>query len=237
MKIKHRIVFLIAITFFISSCNFNKKPSNSTVSEEEKRNYQEIKVSETYDLSHLSEEEKKMLSELSEADKIFFLKASEEKQQKIETQKALFRPETWRTAQEALKKLPEFDGKEIMINGSIYFMTNTRISIDIVNPDTTEYIDNYAWEKNKWSKSPAHKKGSKDRVPLSEIDFGIAASLFHTTDSIRRTELDNAEPLSSGIHFSASYNEREFFTSLNSPRKRMQIYFDEKGNVKSKKTH
>nr|WP_294781142.1 hypothetical protein [uncultured Flavobacterium sp.] len=109
----------------------------------------------------------------------------------------LKKPEMLQKAEDDLRKLPQFMGKEIFIYSYMYFYNDGDIDAKIQNPNNREQVDNYEYRNNEWSKtSPvqlAARSGLKnDLFPLNKIKFAYVAKVAAIYNE-KASKIDGAE--------------------------------------------
>lgn len=92
----------------------------------------------------------------------------------------LYSAERLKKAQEDLKNLPQFKGKEFNVFQTVHFYDRGLIKLEIQDPEKPENIDHYKYEKGKWyDPQPVQISGGgniNDNVtPMKDIDFTIVA--------------------------------------------------------------
>ncbi|MEY8760030.1 hypothetical protein [Chryseobacterium tongliaoense] len=139
-------------------------------------------------------------------------------------------------AEEALKKLPQYLGKEIFIYSSIHFYNDGRIRVMLQHPQNPEYIDNYVYENETWSEPKPEQLSVKDNirsrlVSLQKISFtnvARAASVYNE----KTKQIEGAEPITS-IYISIWNNNLRWSPgSINGSRERYSIELNQNGTLK-----
>lgn len=104
-------------------------------------------------------------------------------------------------AQQALQKLPQYDGKKIIVYSKIHFYKDGRITLMLQNPVNSKYVDEYQYKNEIWSApspvllSDFYLKSYKDNtVFLDEIKFTDVAKLA-TIYEKKAKNVEGAEPL------------------------------------------
>ncbi|KFF19710.1 hypothetical protein [Chryseobacterium sp. JM1] len=141
-----------------------------------------------------------------------------------------------KNAEEALRKLPQYAGKEINIYYTMYFYDNGSILVMLQHPTNPDYIDNYEYKDGKWSEPRPEQISVRDDiqsrlVPLDKMDFANvakAADLY----SQKIAQIEGAKPLTS-IYISIANNKIRWFpASINGSRERHSIELNQNGTLK-----
>ncbi|SFN37507.1 hypothetical protein SAMN05421594_2425 [Chryseobacterium oleae] len=141
-----------------------------------------------------------------------------------------------KNAEEALRKLPQYAGKEIKIYYIIHFYDNGSILAMLQHPTNPDYIDNYEYKDGKWSEPRPEQISVRDDiqsrlVPLDKMDFASvakAADLY----SQKIAQIEGAKPLTT-IYISIANNKLRWFpASINGSRERYSIELNQNGTLK-----
>ncbi|KMQ61517.1 hypothetical protein ACM46_16020 [Chryseobacterium angstadtii] len=144
--------------------------------------------------------------------------------------------EKLKSAEEALRKLPQYTGKEIKIYSTIHFYNDGRIRTMLQHPVNPEYIDNYEYRNGKWSEPEPEQISVKDHIqdrliPLERISFtnvAKAASVYQEKIIL----IEGAKPITS-LYISVWNNSVRWFpTSVNGSRERYSIELNQNGSLK-----
>lgn len=144
---------------------------------------------------------------------------------------------TLKNAEEALKKLPQYAGKEIYAYSTVYFYDYGTINVMLQHPENKKYIDTYEYKDNKWSDPKPVQMSVRDDVqkrlvPLSSINFTNAAKVFDTYNK-KAAEIEGAKPATS-VYISIWDNKMRWYpTSISGSRERYSIQFNDNGTLKS----
>lgn len=139
-------------------------------------------------------------------------------------------------AEEALKKLPQYMGKEIFIYSSVYFYNDGNIRLMLQHPQNPEYIDNYRYENGKWSEPSPEQLSVKDNIktrliPLRKLPFvniAKAAEIYNEKTAC----VEGAKPVTN-ISISVWNNMIRWYpSSINGSRERYSIELNENGTLK-----
>ncbi|MBL1221230.1 hypothetical protein JET18_10290 [Chryseobacterium sp. L7] len=144
--------------------------------------------------------------------------------------------EKLKKAEEALRRLPQYAGKNIYIYSTIHFYEDERIQVKLQHPTTPGYIDNYTYKNGSWSEPEPEQMSVKDNIqsrlmPLDHISFthfAAAARLY--TEKI--AEVEGARPITS-IYISIWNNNLRWFpATINGSRERYSIELNQNGTLK-----
>lgn len=139
-------------------------------------------------------------------------------------------------AEEALKALPQYAGKEIFIYSTILFYDDGSIHTMLQHPENPKYIDRYEYRNGVWSEPKPEQISVRDRidsrlVPLSKVHFVNAAKVAKTYNE-KAAEVEGAKPTTS-VYISIWDNEVRWLpTTINGSRERYSIKFDANGELK-----
>ncbi|RPD41332.1 hypothetical protein EG028_11025 [Chitinophaga barathri] len=139
-------------------------------------------------------------------------------------------------AEEALKKLPQYAGKEIFIYSSIHFYKDGSIHALLRHPENPDYIDKYIYRNGAWSAPKPEQVTNKDRIrtrliSLDRIRFSNAAKVARALQEKTR-EVEGAKPVTS-VYISIWDNGMRWFPStINGSRDRYSLQFSEDGELK-----
>ncbi|MCT2563669.1 hypothetical protein [Chryseobacterium herbae] len=144
--------------------------------------------------------------------------------------------EKLKSAEEALRKLPQYAGKEIRVYNIIHFNDNGSIRAMLQHPTNPGYIDNYEYKDGKWSDPTPEQMSVRDDiesrlVPLEKIDFANvakAANVYHQ----KIEQVEGAKPITTIYISIANNNLRWFPASINGSRERYSIQLNQNGTLK-----
>lgn len=140
-------------------------------------------------------------------------------------------------AETALKKLPQYAGKEIFLYSTIYFYDDGRILTALRHPENPKYVDKYAYENGVWSGPEPQQLSVRDNVEsrllsLSKVDFADVAKVNHTYNE-KAAQVEGAKPETT-VYISIWDNEPRWFpTTINGSRERYSIQFNTDGTLKT----
>ncbi|PWB20586.1 hypothetical protein [Flavobacterium sp. HTF] len=149
----------------------------------------------------------------------------------------LIHTEALQKAEDALRKLPQYTGKEIFIYSTLYFYNDGTINVMLQHPENPKYIDAYAYKENKWSApSPVQlsvRDDIKSRlVSLNKVRFVNAAKVVEIYNK-KAQEIEGAKPLTS-TYLSIWNNQIRWYpTTINGSRERYSIQYNDDGSLKT----
>ncbi|MBT2619677.1 hypothetical protein [Chryseobacterium sp. ISL-6] len=139
-------------------------------------------------------------------------------------------------AEEALRKLPQYMGKEIFIYSLVYFYDDGNIHVMLQHPKNPEYVDNYDYKNGIWSEPKPEQLSVKDDiksrlVPLQKVSFrNIAKAAAIYNDKV--SQIEGAKPVTN-IYISVWNNKLRWYpTTINGSRERYSIELTENGSLK-----
>jgi hypothetical protein len=142
-------------------------------------------------------------------------------------------------AEAALRKLPQYAGKEIFVYATLYFYNDGLINVMLRHPENPKYVDIYEYKGNKWSEPRPLQLSVRDDVQkrlisLDKIKFSNVAKLTAVYNK-KAAGVEGAKPLTS-VYVSIWDNEMHWYpTNINGSRERYSIQFNEDGTLKSYK--
>lgn len=144
-------------------------------------------------------------------------------------------------AEDALKELPKFKGKDVRVfqNVQFYGGTMSRIEIELIDPDKPENVDHYTYQNGSWSEpQPVQISGGGDMkdnsTPLNDIKFATVATV-HKNWLEKATTVEGAKQELDYIYFSlwVPNQTREWrASSIDGAREKYDISFNSDGSVK-----
>jgi hypothetical protein len=140
-------------------------------------------------------------------------------------------------AEEALRKLPQYAGKEIFIYSTLYFYNDGIINVMLQHPENPKYIDSYEFRNNKWSEPRPVQLSVRDDikgrlVSLNKISFVNAAKVAEIYNK-KATEIEGAKPITSTYLTIWNNQIRWYPNTINGSRERYSILFNDDGSLKS----
>jgi len=144
-------------------------------------------------------------------------------------------------AEEALRKLPRYAGKEIFIYSTLYFYNDGTINVMLQHPENPEYIDAYEFRNNQWSEPRPVQLSVRDDikgrlVSLNKVRFVNAVKVAEVYNK-KAEEIEGAKPLTSTYLTIWNNQIRWYPTTINGSRERYSIQFNDDGSLKSFKQH
>lgn len=140
-------------------------------------------------------------------------------------------------AEEKLRKLPQYAGKEILIYSTLYFYDDGRINVMLQHSENPKYVDIYDYKEGKWSEPRPLQLSVRDDVEkrlvsLNKIKFANVAKV--TSIYNKKAEIvEGAKPLTSAYVSIWDNKIRWFPTSISGSRERYSIQFNDDGSLKS----
>lgn len=139
-------------------------------------------------------------------------------------------------AENALRALPAFAGKNIYLYKAIHFYNDGRIRVNIQHPQNPEYIDEYNYSNGKWEdpkpvQLSVHDNISKALISLDNVCF-VCASVVYSNYNRKAKDVQGAEPLT---HVYGIFDARKltwYPQSINGSREKYFISFNHSGGVK-----
>lgn len=145
-------------------------------------------------------------------------------------------------AEDALKNLPQFKGKELRLfqNVNFYGGKLPRIELEVLNPDNLKDVDHYTYKNGSWSEpQPVQITGEGDMManttPLKDVKFAAVATVFKNwTEKAKTIEGAGKEPLDF-IYFNKQvyWNEQYWDApTIEGTREAYNITFNLDGSVR-----
>lgn len=142
-------------------------------------------------------------------------------------------------AETALKNLPQYAGKEILVYSYIYFRSSGNISLILRNPVQPKYLDRYEYSNGEWSKPAPVPVSIKDNienmmVPLSKINFATVAKVAGIYNE-KAAEIEGAEPTTDFFVYLSNHEINwtpTMHNKLTGSRARYSIEFNSDGTLK-----
>lgn len=222
---KKRIVLLICFPLFVSCEQINKsinetfKPNDTIVQKE--KTVPETTVSTQSNVEQTTIETHSETHTQTEGKILDFLTNTNELEK----------------AEQALRKLPQYAGKEIFVYSTLYFYDYGTINIMLQHPENPKYVDTYEYKEGKWSEPKPLQLSVRDDIqkrliPLDKIKFSNVANLTAIYNK-KAAEIEGAKPLTSA-YVSIRDNEMHWYpTTINGNRERYSIQFNSDGTLKS----
>lgn len=140
-------------------------------------------------------------------------------------------------AEQALRKLPQYAGKEIFVYSTLYFYDYGTINVMLQHPENPKYVDVYEYKEGRWSEPKPLQLSVRDDVQkrlvsLNKIKFANVANLTAIYNK-KATEIEGAKPLTSAYVTIWDNEIRWYPTTINGSRERYSIQFNNDGTLKS----
>lgn len=140
-------------------------------------------------------------------------------------------------AEQALRKLPQYSGKEIFVYSTLYFYDYGTINVMLQHPENPKYVDVYEYKEGRWSEPKPLQLSVRDDVQkrlvsLNKIKFANVANLTAIYNK-KATEIEGAKPLTSAYVTIWDNEMRWYPTTINGSRERYSIQFNNDGTLKS----
>ncbi len=146
---------------------------------------------------------------------------------------------TLQKAKDALKALPQFEGKELKVFQDIYFYDDGRIKLSLQDPNKPENIDHYEYDEGQWKEPvPVQISGGgnlEDNLfPLNEVKFETAVMVYKSWNEKAQEVEGHNEPLTSVRYALWVPNQtKEWKTGhIRGTRASYKISFNSDGTVK-----
>lgn len=137
-------------------------------------------------------------------------------------------------AQEKLKQLPQYQGKEIFVYESVHFYQDGSINLALQQPANPTYVDAYRYQYGEWSAPKAVLARNIPRriFPLSKINFADALKVVSTYNE-KAAQVEGAEPATTVYISIWDDGMRWFPGTITGSRMRYDIQFNTDGTLKS----
>lgn len=140
-------------------------------------------------------------------------------------------------AEESLRKLPQYAGKEIFIYSTLYFYNDGLINVMLQHPTNPKYVDIYNYKEGQWSEPKPLQLSVRDEVQkrlvsLNKIKFANVAKVTATYNE-KAKEIEGAKPLTSAYVSIWDNKMRWYPSGINGSRERYSIQFNDDGSLKA----
>lgn len=143
---------------------------------------------------------------------------------------------TLQKAEQLLKDLPKFKGKDIKVFQNIHFYEDGRVMVDLQDPDKPENIDNYIFKDGKWGEpQPVQISGDGD---ISSNVFSLNQIKFETVADIHKQLEEKAKAIegakiTSHIYYvlNVSNQTGRWYTGVDGTRESYSGYFNADGSL------
>lgn len=143
---------------------------------------------------------------------------------------------TLQKAEQLLKDLPKFKGKDIKVFQNIHFYEDGRVVADLQDPDKPENIDNYTFQDGKWGEPrPVQISGGGDMASnvfaLSQIKFETVADIYRQLEE-KAKEVEGAE-IDNHIYYNLNvmHQTGKWYTGVKGVREAFSGYFNADGSL------
>lgn len=141
-------------------------------------------------------------------------------------------------AEDALKSLPEFKGKPVVLYNSVHFYTNGNILLKVQDVENSNYINEYFYQKGQWEGPKPVQLSKSEEAEISEKIFPLKGFPFITAGIVLANYNEKAKNVAGAIPTKYVYfifnNDYSWWypTSINGERKRWEILFEKDGSIK-----
>lgn len=137
-------------------------------------------------------------------------------------------------AQEKLKQLPQYQGKEIFVYESVHFYQDGSINLALQQPANPAYADSYRYQYGEWSAPKAVLARNIPRriFPSSKIKFADALKVVSAYNE-KAAQVEGAEPATTVYISIWDGGMRWFPGTITGSRERYNIQFNNDGSLKS----
>lgn len=139
-------------------------------------------------------------------------------------------------AENELRKLPQYLGKEIFIYTNINFYDDGLITVLLQHPQNPKYVDRYEYNAGKWSAPVPKQLSVKDDiksnlVSLNSVPFSNVAKVTRIYNE-KAARIEGAKP-SDHTYIAIFKNQIEWYPmNINGTRERYYIQFNPDGTLK-----
>jgi hypothetical protein len=142
------------------------------------------------------------------------------------------------SAEKALRDLPQYAGKEIMIYSTVYFYNDGKmIYTALQNPQNPKYVDNYSYTNGVWS-APTPQQLSINTeiqsrmISLDKCSFKKVARVAKVFNE-KASQIEGAKPLTN-LYISIWDNKIHWLpTNIEGSRERYSIQFNADGTLET----
>lgn len=140
-------------------------------------------------------------------------------------------------AEDELKNLPKFKGKDIKIFQNVHFYEDGRIILALQDPEKPDNIDEYTFDDGKWFEPQAVQisgdgKTEDNVFPLSDIKFETVANIYKQIE-------EKAKSIEGGkaqghIYYNLNVMNQtgQWYTNIDGTREKYSGYFNADGSLK-----
>lgn len=139
-------------------------------------------------------------------------------------------------AEQALRALPAFAGKNIHLYKAIHFYNDGRINVNIQHPQNPEYVDEYNYSNGKWEEPKpvqlsVHDDIQQSLISLDNMSF-VCASVVYRNYNSKAKDVLGAAPLTHVYGIFGTNTLTWYPRSISGSRERYSISFTPAGGIK-----
>ncbi|MBB6235587.1 putative NUDIX family NTP pyrophosphohydrolase [Pedobacter sp. AK013] len=152
----------------------------------------------------------------------------------IKARKGILSTEELESAEEKLRKLPQYHNKEIVVYESVHFYEDGSINLSLQHPENPKYVDAYQYKNGSWSgPKPVLARNIERRTfPLSKMNFAAAQKVIQIYNE-KVAEIEGAKPITTAYISIWDNGMRWFPGTINGTRERFDIQFNNDGTLKN----
>ncbi|WP_293785917.1 hypothetical protein [uncultured Pedobacter sp.] len=127
------------------------------------------------------------------------------------------------SAEEKLRKLPQYRNKEIVVYESVHFYEDCSINLSLQHPENPKYVDAYQYKDGAWSEpKPVLARNIERRTfPLSKRNFAAAQKVIQIYNE-KAAEIEGAKPTTTAYISIWDNGMRWFPSSINGSPERLR---------------
>ncbi|TWF42859.1 hypothetical protein FHW36_102620 [Chitinophaga polysaccharea] len=138
-------------------------------------------------------------------------------------------------AENALRNLPAFAGKQIAVYEAIHFYDDGRINLELQHPTRTDYIDAYRFNKGSWQEPAPVQLSVHDDIKagllnLDKVHFANVATIYNNY-RLKADSIEGVAPLTHIYAIIRGDSITWYPRSISGSRERYFISFTAAGNV------
>lgn len=138
-------------------------------------------------------------------------------------------------AENALRRLPAFAGRDIYLYEAIHFYDDGRINMKVQNPDNPAYVDAYSFDKGSWQEPQpvqlsVHDEIASRLVKLDDLHFSSVETVYRNY-RMKADSIPGAAPLSHVYAILRKNTYTWYPQSISGSRERYFISFTKEGEV------
>lgn len=152
----------------------------------------------------------------------------------IKVRKGMLSASELAIAEEKLRQLPQYQGKEIFLYESVHFYEDGSINLALQHPTNPNHVDAYKYQNGKWSapKAVLARNGARRTFPLSKVNFADAHQVIYTYNE-KAAQIEGAKLITTAYISIWDSGMRWFPGTINGTRNRYDIQFNTDGTLKS----